>query len=52
MIDLILAGYMFDFGYLYDGWNDMAFYLQNLLGFNTQTKDFSSFYAKKEKASN
>lgn len=28
----------------------MAFYLQNLLGFNTQTKDFSSFYAQKEKA--
>lgn len=50
MIDLILAGRVFDFGYLYDGWNGMAFYLQNLLGFNTQTKDFSSFYAKKEKA--
>ena len=52
MIDLILDGRVFDFGYLYDGWNGLAFYLQNLLGFGKQTKDFSSYYAKSEKAAN
>ncbi len=52
MIDLVLAGRVFDFGYLYDGWNGLAFYLQNLLGFGKPNKNFSSFYAKSEKAAN
>lgn len=49
MINLILSGRVFDFGFLYDGWNGMAFYLQNMF-YNSKTKDFASYYAKHEKA--
>jgi hypothetical protein len=46
MLDLILDGRRFDFGYIYDGWNGMAFCLQNL--FTANKSDFTSYYEKNE----
>lgn len=46
MLDLILEGRRFDFGYIYDNWNGMAFSLQNLL--STKKNDFVSYYEKSE----
>jgi hypothetical protein len=47
MIDLVLAGRTFDFGYMYDGWNGMAFYLQTMMA--AKNTNFASFYASNEK---
>ena len=47
MIDLVLSVRTFDFGYMYDGWNGMAFYLQNLLP--AKNTNFASFYKANEK---
>lgn len=47
MIDLVLAGRTFDFGYMYDGWNGMAFYLQTML--TQKNTNFASFYKANEK---
>ncbi len=47
MIDLVLAGRTFDFGYMYDGWNGMAFYLQTML--TQRNTNFASFYRSNEK---
>ena len=47
MIDLVLAGRTFDFGYMYDGWIGMSYYLGTMM-VNRNT-DFASFYATNEK---
>jgi hypothetical protein len=47
MIDLVLSTRTFDFGYMYDGWNGMAFYLQNLLP--AKNTNFASYYRANEK---
>ena len=47
MIDLVLAGRTFDFGYMYDGWNGMAFYLQNML--TAKNTNFASYFKDNEK---
>ena len=47
MIDQVLAGRTFDFGYMYDGWNGMAFYLQTML--TQRNTNFASFYRSNEK---
>jgi hypothetical protein len=47
MIDIVMAGRTFDFGYMYDGWNGMAFYLQTLM--SSKSTNFASFYASNEK---
>ena len=46
MIDLVLSVRTFDFGYMYDGWNGMAFYLQNLL--SAKNTNFASYYRSNE----
>lgn len=49
MLDLILEGRRFDFGYIYDGWVGMAFCLQNLL--SQEKSDITSYYEKNEAVS-
>lgn len=46
MVDIVMAGRTFDFGYMYDGWNGMAFCLQTMM--LDKSTDFASFYAKNE----
>lgn len=46
MVDIVMAGRTFDFGYMYDGWNGMAFSLQTMMV--DKNTDFASFYAKNE----
>ena len=48
MLDLIKSGIKYDFGYIYDGWQGVAFGLQEL--FASQKKDFASYFEKKEKS--
>lgn len=47
MLDLILAGRVYTFGYIYDDWKGMQWALQVLV--NTKKSDFASYYAKNEK---
>ena len=49
MIDLCVDARVFDLGYVYDNWNGVAFFFQELLR-DTNKQDISSYYAKKEKA--
>ncbi|HPT84366.1 MAG TPA: hypothetical protein PK778_00005, partial [Bacillota bacterium] len=42
----VLSVRTFDFGYMYDGWNGMAFYLQNLL--SAKNTNFASYYRSNE----
>jgi ABC-type glycerol-3-phosphate transport system substrate-binding protein len=46
ILDIILDGRYFDFGYIYDGWKGFAFVLQELT--SSKSKDFVSLYEKKE----
>ncbi|MBQ3178684.1 MAG: hypothetical protein IJB52_12765 [Clostridia bacterium] len=49
MIDLCVDARVFDLGYVYDNWNGVAFFFQELLR-DTNKQDISSYYAKKETA--
>jgi hypothetical protein len=49
MIDLCVDSRVFDLGYVYDNWNGVSFYFQELLR-NTSKQDIVSYYAGKEKA--
>ncbi|MCL2813065.1 MAG: hypothetical protein FWD23_00540 [Oscillospiraceae bacterium] len=46
--DYIKPGVLFDFGFIYDGWQGFAFWLQNIL--QPQKSEFASYYESKEKA--
>lgn len=46
MLDLIIDGRVFDFGYVYDNWKGVAFDLQHVI--QTNITDFESYYASKE----
>jgi hypothetical protein len=48
MLDLIIDGRVFDFGYVYDNWKGVAFDLQHIIQSNNA--DFESYYAAKEAA--
>jgi hypothetical protein len=48
MLDIILAGRVYTFGYIYDDWKGMQWSLQVLI--NSKKSDFASYYAKNEKA--
>jgi hypothetical protein len=47
VLDMLLAGRTFDFGYVYDGWAGVGFLLQDLTSKNS--KDYASKYASLEK---
>ncbi|MBQ7982765.1 MAG: hypothetical protein IJ302_04295, partial [Clostridia bacterium] len=47
MLDLIVNSRIFDFGYVYDGWDGPCFFLENLV--SQKNTNFESFYAKEEK---
>ncbi len=51
MMDLCVDARVFDFGYVYDNWNGVAFYFQELLRSET-FQDITSYYKGKEKAAN
>ena len=42
IMDLIIAGRTFDFGYIYDGWQGFSFMLEKLMGMGDS--NFESFY--------
>lgn len=46
IMDMILDGRAFDFGYFYDNWTGFAFMLQDLM--QKKSKDFASYYASRE----
>ena len=46
ILDMILAGRFFDFGYIYDGWNGVAFLTQDCL--SNKSSDYASKYAARE----
>lgn len=46
VLDLILDGRCFDFGYIYDGWQGVAFLLQDCI--SNKSADYTSKYAAKE----
>ncbi|MCL2518349.1 MAG: hypothetical protein FWF15_07290 [Oscillospiraceae bacterium] len=46
MLELILDGRVYTFGYIYDGWKGMQWALTNLMG--SKSKDFASYYQKGE----
>lgn len=48
MLDIILAGRVYTFGYIYDDWKGMQWALQVLV--NSKKADFASYYAKNEKS--
>lgn len=48
MLDLILDGRVYTFGYIYDNWQGMQWNLTNLMSSNS--KDYASYYASREKA--
>ncbi len=49
MMDLCVNARVFDLGYVYDNWNGVAFYFQELLRADS-FQDITSYYKKKEKA--
>lgn len=49
MLDLIMAGRVVDFTFVYDNFKGFSFTLQDLLKPNSK-QDFASYYAKKEKS--
>ncbi|MCL2519132.1 MAG: hypothetical protein FWF15_11265, partial [Oscillospiraceae bacterium] len=46
ILDMILAGRYFDFGYVYDGWQGVAFLIQQLL--SVKKSDYMSLYTSVE----
>ena len=48
MLDIILEGRTYTFGYIYDSWKGMQWALTNLM--NSKKTDFASHYAKTEKS--
>ncbi len=48
MLDLITAGRVFDFGFVYDGTRGCSFIIQTLI--TQKSKDIASYYAKNEKS--
>ena len=50
MLDLIMEGRMFDFGYVYNGWDGASFLLSEFVA--NKNTDFESTYASKEKTIN
>ena len=46
IMDMILEGRVFDFGYFYDNWKGFAFAIQDLMG--SKSSDFASYYASRE----
>ena len=48
IMDLILDGRVFDFGYYYDNWKGFAFMVQDLM--RDKNNNFSSYYASRENA--
>ncbi len=44
MLDLILNGRVYTFGYMYDNWKGMQWTLTNMM--NQNSKDYASYYAK------
>ena len=48
--DLIMEGRMFDFGYVYNGWDGASFLLSEFVA--NKNTDFESTYASKEKTIN
>ncbi len=48
MLDLIVAGRVFDFGFVYDGTKGCSFIIQTLI--TQKSKDIASYYAKNEKS--
>jgi hypothetical protein len=48
VLDMLLDGRTFDFGYVYDGWKGYAFILQDLI--SAKKSDFASAYASREKS--
>lgn len=50
VLDMVVDNRVFDFGYVYDGWKGMSFYIQRLIG-DQKSKDFESYYAKNGPAS-
>ena len=48
MMDLCVNARVFDLGYVYDNWNGVAFFFQELLRADT-FQDITSYYKKKEK---
>jgi hypothetical protein len=48
VLDIVLAGRTFDFGYVYDGWQGVAFLMQNLT--STKSNNYASAYARLEKS--
>ena len=49
MLDIITAGRVVDFGFVYDNWKGFSFALTDLLK-KSNKKDFASYYASKEKS--
>ena len=48
MLDLIKDGIKYDFGYIYDGWQGVAFGLQDM--FANRNRDFVSYFERRENA--
>lgn len=48
MLDIVLAGRVYTFGYMYDNWQGMQWTLTNMMG--AKNKDYASYYARQEKA--
>jgi len=45
VLDIVINGRVFDFGYIYDGWQGFSFALQTMM--NNANPNFESFYSKK-----
>jgi hypothetical protein len=45
IMDIIIDGRTFDFGYIYDGWQGFSFMLQNMI--SNMNSNFESYYSKK-----
>jgi hypothetical protein len=50
MLDMIVNSRVFDFGYVYDNWKGVSFFLQRIIG-TEKSKDFESYYAVNSAAS-
>ena len=48
MLDLILDGRVYTFGYMYDNWKGMQWTITNLM--SQKSKDYASYYAKQLKS--
>ncbi len=45
MLDILMAGRCYDFGYVYGGWDAPSFYVHKVLD-NNKSKDITSYYEK------